>query len=207
MATIDAGDILKVVVELLMPEGVIAQLVQHYRATQGSGGDPDAVLGGIQSNLSTAWSNIAGRIASGVDAGDMYMYKYNPGANQYDGVAINTNGIGGGTAGGQMLPHQDAVLVSFYGEDQKRTGRKYIPGLEEPGQEDGLLDGTYVVNFVNFALQWDNLVVAGGITVVPGTFNTDETSPLYQSFSDATGTIGVDTVLASMDKRKIGQGI
>lgn len=207
MATVDLNDILRVVAEWDAPQGTIAQLVWHYKVTNGSGGTPATVLAGILSQFDTAWLNIDQEISDEFLGSTMELYKYDSTLHQFDGIANTVMTNEDGTNINTYLAHGDALLVKWFTEANRRQGRKYMFGLTEAAISDGLYTAGAVSNFALFAADFDANIVASGVTLQYGTFNVDDTSALYETFSPGIQTVQAENLPAYQRRRRPGTGI
>jgi len=82
-----------------------------------------------------------------------------------------------------------------------------MPGYWEGSCANGVLSAVPLSNLALYAAALDNDVVAGPLTLEFGTFNTAPLSPLFETFSAATGSVQAEAVIAYQRRRKPGTGI
>lgn len=205
--TIAVGDVIRIVAEWDIPDGTIAQLVYHVFGDFGTTGTDAQMLTAAEGALQTAWANIAANVADSVLGADLEAYKWDFTLNRWDGLgSIPMIGIDG-TNVNQMLPHGAAGLVKINTEALRRQARKYVPGLAEDTQDEGTISGAVVTNLALFGLDLDDAFLVGGLTVGFCTFNTDPLSPLFETYSEASGTAGAEAIVAYQRRRRPGTGI
>lgn len=199
---ITAGDVLKIVIALIMPDNVIAQLVLNYIMTIGDDQDPADVLIDIVAQLETAWAHIDGDVVDGVTGDTAKLSLYDTVLNQWDELAARSISGFDGTSVGEMLPHGAAGVVRFFTGVGRRQGRKFIPGLDESSQVDGTLTAGAVANLLLFGADWDDVVTSGGASFKPCVYN--EALEDHEGFNQ---TFTVNTIIGYQRRRKSGVGI
>lgn len=207
MATLDLNDIIRIVLSWNLGTNTKAQMVWHYKVTSGSNGVPSAALTAIDTAVDTAWAHIAGNLIDDLVATKLEMFKWDFTNNRWDGVAVHTpTGLDGGAAGDYYAPGCAALVKILTGQN-RRQGRKFIPGLREAVVTDGALTGAALVNFADFAAAFDIPVTAAGITYTWCTFNTEPTSPLFETDSLAVQSVVAEATVAYQRRRKPGVGL
>lgn len=199
---ISSGDVLKIVIALVMPDNVIAQLVMNYIMTIGTDQDEDDVLGAIVTGLEGAWAHIEDEIVDGVQGDTAKLSLYDTVLDQWNELAtVAVTGFDG-TSVGEMLPHGAAAVCRFFTGVGRRQGRKFIPGLDESAQVDGTLVAGTVTDLVLFALDWDDVITFGDASFKPCVYN-EETED-HEGF---VGEAAVNTIVGYQRRRKAGVGI
>lgn len=199
---INAGDVLKIVIAYNMPEGVIAQLVTNYIMTIGDPQDEADVLDDIVVNMETAWAHIEDHVVDGVTGDTAKLSVYDTVLDQWNekaSVAVdNMDGLGLG----EMLPHACAAVIRFFTGVGRRQGRKFLMGLSEASQEDGVLDVAVLAALTLFAADWDDVVDSGGASFKPCVYNE-----LLEDHEGFLQTFAINTILGYQTRRKAGVGI
>ncbi len=204
---IDATDVLRLVISAAMPDSVVAQLVIHYLATAGSGGDEATILTALAANIEAALTDMQAMISTGVSTTEADLLKYDPVLHQFDG--IENEALSGFTGGdvGHMLPHGDALLLKFYTTFPRRQGRKYIYGLGEANQQGGTWSAALLVAAALASADFMDTIVSDGITLVPGTFNVTPASDYYETFEAFVNAGGINSFCDYQRRRRPGVGI
>lgn len=204
---IELNDVLRVVAEWDTTGGTIFQLVWHYLVTLGTNDDPIDVLDDIKTQLTVAWANIEAHINDQVAGADIELLQYDFGNHQWDGVAADSLVGLDGTAVGEMLPPQSAVLLKFFTEKNRRQARKYVPGIIEGNQNSGVMAVNPLIDYALFAAALDKVIAAPIVTLTFGTFNLDSTSVLYETFSKAIQIVLAEGQTVNQRRRRPGTGI
>lgn len=205
--SIDSGDILRFSLEFALADQVTGNLVTHFRAVSGTGGDEDI----IHQAILDAWTAV-------LETNDTYtmstcssvgglLWKYDMALHKFIGISQIADATFTGADASQGMPNQNAVQIDYFTGTPKRQGRKYIPGIAEAAFSSGVLVAGAVTEMVNIALILDNDVVADGVTIEAGVFSTDATSPYYETFDPFTQSTAVETYSATQRRRKPGVGI
>lgn len=204
---IGSGDVLRYALALILNDEVVGNLIFHYLASAGSGGDAESIRVGLGTSITTALNNMSAEVASVVDSVTATLWKWNNALHRWDGVAQGGETRFGGANVGELLPNQNAAQLDFFTTVPRRQGRKFIPGFCEDTQAGGDLTGTAIGHCVAAAAGLDNQVVSSGITLDPGVYNTEPTSVYYESFEIFTGSTSVETYMSTQRRRKPGVGI
>ena len=207
MATIDLNDVLRVVARWDAPDSTIAELVWHYQVIAGTGGSPATILAAILTALDASWLNIDQDVSDEWTGDTLELFKYDFANHQWDGVAADLMLAEDGTAAGTYLAHGDSLLIKFFTQANRRQGRKYMFGLTEAAITDGVWDVAELSNFALFGADFDDNVVSGAITLQFGTFNVDDTSALYETFSANIQTAQAENLPAYQRRRRPGTGV
>lgn len=204
---IDVGDVVRLVAEWDGPGGMLAQVVYHLR---GKSGTPEsaAVVGAAALAVhQLAWLNIDNQLDSELIATVQEMLQWDFALNRWDGVDTRPFTALDGLTIGELSAHGAAGLVKIFTGAARRQGRKYIPGILETSVGNGLLNGVLLTNLALYAAVLDDDITAGALTLEMGTFNTSSVSPLFETFSPASGTVQAEAVYAYQRRRKPGTGI
>lgn len=204
---IDLNDVLRVVAEWDAPEGTVAQLVWHYLVTSGNNDDPQDVLDDIITSLNAAWANIEAYVSIDYLGSTIELFKYDMGNHQWDGVAADIMAAVDGGSGVDMVPHGAAGLVKMFTTAARRQARKYLFGIIETMTLNGNWTAAVVTALALFAADLDDQVAAPLTTLTFGTFNVDDTSPLYETFSPTNQVVQAEALPAYQRRRRPGTGI
>lgn len=198
------GTVLKMVVSLLWTDGNIIQNV--FNAVVTGGGSPwdnaDIVLDAI-SWAEDLYFNLTGGTSDELDGSQVQVYEYDSVDDDWDEV-----GSGAfvwdpaGTA--EQLPRGVAGLINLKTTDPDVSGKKYIGGMLESNNVDGLWSAAILADFLSFAVDWYASFVGtdSGATWSPGIWSVKDTV-----FKLALPSVVIPTVPAYQRRRKRGVGI
>lgn len=205
--TVAVGDVVRIVAEWDMPLGTISQMVYHYIGESGTTATDLQVATSAEAQLDLAFDDIDQHISNQVTGSTLDVLLWDFVLNRWDGIAdvplVGADGI----SVSEMLSHGDAALAKFFTDSSRRQGRKYIPGMVEPVTSFSTITAAVLVDIGFFAAVLDNDIVAGGLTLRFGTFNTDPLSPLFETFSRSNGTVLAESIIAYQRRRRPGTGI
>jgi len=194
--TVLLNDVVRVVAEWDIPDGTIAQLVYHYLVTAGTSATDLAVLGAIITQLELAWVEIDQDVNVAVLGSTLDISVWDFTLNQWDGKAQGVLLSADGTDVTNMLPHGAAALVKMFTVSLRRQARKYVMGFTETGHSAGTFDAPTLTALALFGNALNNNVTAGALTLEFGTFNTDDTSALFETFSINSGAVQAEAIVA-----------
>ena len=207
MTDVAVGDVIRVVAEWDGPGGMLAQMVYHYIGDSGA----PATFGQVGTNVlaahQAAWLHIDNALVSTLVATVQEILKWDFTLNRWDGIDTRPFTALDGLTVGEMSPHGNAALVKLFTASARRQARKYVPGFLETQVANGALIAGFLTNLGLYALDLDDDVVAGALTLSFGTFNTDPLSPLFETFSKSSGSVQAESVSAYQRRRKPGTGI
>lgn len=205
--TVAVNDIIRVVAEWDIPDGTIAQLVWHMHGASGASAT-DAVVGAaVLAALEAAWLNIDQDVSDTVTGSLIEIYRRDLVNHRWDGIDSRPITAADGTDASSMISHGAAGLFKIFTSLSRRQGRKYLMGMTEGKQDDGTLNPAPLTNLALFAAALDNPVTAGALTLNYGNFNTDPSSPFYETFATASGAVQAEGILAYQRRRRPGTGI
>ncbi len=205
--SIGVTDVLRVIVTWDMPQSTVAKIVYHYLVTTGTTATEAEFIAAAIALFETAWALIDDRVADNVTGSTMAIQKYDFVNHQWDGIEEDVLEASDGISAAQMLSHGDAGLIKILTQSARRQCRKYLPGLTEDALTDGILSVATVVDLALFGSALDANLLAGDITALYGSFNTDVESVLYETFSQRLGTVIGEAVPAYQRRRRPGTGI
>lgn len=205
--SVGVGDVVRCVAEWDMPSGTIAQLVYHYLGVSGTTATEAQVGAAVEAQLDLAFDEIAASIANLVVGSTIEGLLWDFALNRWDGIfTVPLIGADGASAG-QPQAHGAAGLVKIFTTANRRQGRKYIHGIGESLITNGLVEAVMLTDLALFATELDDDIVAGGLTLSFGTFNTEPSSPLFETFSVAAQSVIAEAIVAYQRRRKPGTGI
>jgi len=205
--TVDVGDVVRVVAEWDGPGGMLAQMVYHLRGKSGTPETAAVVGAAALAAHQLAWLNIDNDLDSTLIATVQELLQWDFVLNRWDGVDTRPFTALDGLTIGELQAHGVAALVKIFTTAARRQARKYVPGYIEEKIGDGVVLTTPLSNLALYAAALDNDVVAGALTLEFGTFSTDPISPLFETFSAASGAVQAEGVVAYQRRRKPGTGI
>lgn len=205
--TVAVGDVVRCVAEWDVPGGTIAQLVYHYLGVSGTTATEAQVGTAVEAALDLAWDHIAARVSDLVLGSTIEGLVWDFVLNQWDGVFTVALVGADGSSADDMMPQGVAGLIKLFTVANRRQARKYIPGLAESQIDDGVIAAAALSDMALFAADFDDDIVAGGLTLSYGTFNTDPASPLFETFSVSSGAVLAEGIAAYQRRRKPGTGI
>ena len=197
------GDVWRVVGEWSQEGGEVAQWVWHYVQTS-SGGDPDAqdLIDDIVTNLETAWDEIEANVGSGVTFTEAILSQWDSMLNEWNQVATGSSSNLDGSAAGDLLPQFNAALITFRTEVGRLNAKKFLFGLDDALEDEGIWTAAFLTNMSDFAAVFDNDITSGGLTFRPCTFNTTT-----ENVSEFTGTNLTEANVTHQVRRRKGTGV
>lgn len=202
--SVSVGDILRVVAVIQWLDGDIMQNV--FNAVIGGAGGPytdsdivdDGVawLDNMYANLTPTWTNE-------IDGSEVRVYIWDTVDQDWDEVGSGAWTWNPGGAG-DFLPRGVAGLINVKTTDPDVSGKKYLGGLTEAHNTDGLLNATWLAASALFAIDWATDFVGGtsGADWEPGIW-----SPTESLFFNMSGTVLIPAIPAYQRRRKDGIGI
>jgi hypothetical protein len=182
--------------------------VFHWFAVSGSTGDSDEdVMDGIDTKLSDAYANVAANMTSMLDPYDI----------RYDlvewsaGREVVTRALGTRTwtlttppsAAGDGLPTMDAAIINFRTPEPKTFGRKYLGGMVEATQNNGVMSGAILTNLAAFATELLTDIALTDLSLRAGTMSYKAISSThFVQFLSAV----VNAVLGTQRRRRLNRG-
>lgn len=205
--SVGQDDVIRVVAEWDVPDGTIAQLVYHFLGVTAVTASDAAIVTAAIAHLEAAWPQVDQEISDLVLGSTLEVFKWDFTNNRFDGIGSGVLTGADGIDTDEMLPHGAAGLGKIFTEAARRQARKYIPGLTEGSQVDGTISAAALSAIALFLADLDDDLLAAGLTLEFGTFNTDPTSSLFETFSSASGTVQAEAAFAYQRRRRPGTGI
>lgn len=205
--TVGVGDVVRIVAEWDIPDGTIAQLVYHYLGASGTTATDAQVAIAAETALDLAWANVEAKISDTYLGSLLQVLKWDFALNRWDGIS-STPMIGiDGTNAVVAVAHGAAGLIKLFTAAARRQARKYVPGISRLEVVGGTIVAATVTDLALFAADLDDDLVAGGLTLEFGTFNSEPTSPLFETFSSASGSVQAEAIVGYQRRRRPGTGI
>lgn len=204
---VEQNEIIKFAAELSLPDGVSGLNVYYWRRTDSTTPDPSgaATMAMLAEQVDLIWQEIAPEVSDAVTlvkgTGDIMVW--NAVAQQWE-VGRNLPdfpfGIPGGNVG-EMLPHQNAAVITADTDKVRTRPKKFFAGFVENAQDAGKWGIPALTSLADAAALWQAVVSPAGLdfTFNPGTIANDGT---FRNL----GTIFVNEIVGSQRRRKIGSG-
>lgn len=199
---ISVGDILKFVVSWLIDDSDLVQQVWHYYVDSGPGEEEETTLDDIVDYHTASWEtaldanmpdNLLGTLAE--------LYVWNPGSQQFDGVAQTAHGMDGVNTI-DMTAQGVAGLVKFYTSVGRYQGRKYVGPLGRTAiAGDGILTTAIQTALGVWGVLMAEELRTTDMSLLPGTFNRNN-----YTFHEFTGNVAVAAPPAYQRRRREGTG-
>lgn len=201
---VPTNTVLRVVASMLWTDGNVNQNVFNCLITGGAGPyDDQDVTDDMEDWLDNMYLNLTTSISDELDGNEVLVYKWDTVGLDWDEVASqawtwNPSQVL------EQLPRGVAGLVRLWTEDPDVQGKKYLPGICEGDNEDGLLGGALLIAMLAFAADWYTPFVgaATGATFTPGIW-----SVLGSVFRLAVDHIAANAIPAYQRRRKRNVGI
>lgn len=165
-----ANDVLRVVASFLWIDGDINQNVFNIRAPAAGGPwDDTDVVDDMEDWLDNMYANFVNIITEDVAGNEVIVYKWDAVGGDWDEVGSQSWGFTP-TYTASYLPKAVAALVRLWTTDPDVQGKKYIPGLTQGHNTDGLWLGSMLTALLAFGADWYLPFVgsATGVTFTPG---------------------------------------
>lgn len=202
--SIEAGAILRVVAELIMPGSTVAQNVFYaqFNDTGGSNADQD-VVDDLVDWVDDIFNQIVNQMSDTITAGEVKVY-------QWDALDLDWDEIGSNVATfapadvGEMLPHGVAAVMTGRTFDADVNGRKFFAGFSEGEQDGSYWVALALTNLLLAGAQWLTTFAgtATGSTFYPGVWSVAQV--VFRRFVD---NLIVNGVAGYQRRRKPGVGI
>lgn len=201
------GDILRATVSFDLAAADIGNMVFTFTGISGSETDYDAIAAAVEAALALAFSDIETDMSLGINPLELLLNEWDFVLNQWDGKATEVATFPDGSEAGENLPQGIASVVRFVTEARRRQARKFIPGIPEAHCNNDNLSNGYVTNLILTAIELNNDIVAGGITLRPCVFNDTPADDLFETHSKFIQTSIVNTRVGYQRRRQTGAGI
>lgn len=205
--TIAIDDVVRVVLTWTAPLATIAQNVWHMVNTGGGGGALSDLLDDIETQYTVAFADLDLQVSEEYEATLLEMFRWDFTLHQWDGVGNRALSLLVGTDAGDYLPHGNAYVLRYLTEASRRQGRMFVPGIPDTKVVDGVLVSSTEADLALFMADWGTDISVGASLMELCTFNSEPTSPLYETASVATGDYVVNSIPGYQRRRKPGVGI
>lgn len=198
--TIDSGENLKGVQEILLPGDVVALNVYYWKAAFVDPQTEADVVEQMENAMEAVYGELLPQIVSGAVLGDLAGYVRAGLLWDLIGTASPAATF---AATGDMLPQGVAALMRGYTENPRTIGRKYIPGFDEATMTDGVLTAGALTDLAAAAAEWGTArVISSGNTMNAGVWST--VGATVRVFN---GTFVIPTIPGYQRRRRPGVGI
>ena len=207
MATLQVGDILEVVLTWDAPLAAVAQNVWHYEMVSGADADSDDLLDEINTNTDVAYGSVEDYISDEYQGVLYELRKYDFVAHRFDGIGTKVATGLTGVSAVDYEPHGVAGLGRIVTQAARRQGRTFLPGFADAFIVNGALSAAAEAGLAAYLAVWDSTLnlVAGNFAWC--TFNVEPSSPVYETPSQAAGTVIANSLPSYLSKRKPGSGL
>nr|CRY96614.1 hypothetical protein [uncultured prokaryote] len=202
MATINAGDILRLVLTLNMPYGTVAQNIFAYTVISLSDPDSSNVANDFVARMLAIYAHVTPAMSDLIDGNTLEMYVRDTTNQEWTLVETDSMAALVGEASDEMLPHGVAGLVSALSVNNRTSGRKYLPGLTEGAQAEGQWTASTLSGIASYAAGYAGGFAGGAGAYAPGVWS--ETDQEFYAFQ---GGAVVNGIAAYQRRRKVGVGI
>jgi hypothetical protein len=202
--SVEAGAILRVVGELIMPQGTVAQNVFYatFNDTGGSNADQD-VVDDLVDWLGEIYGDLAAQMKDTILGGECKVYEWDTIGLDWDELGSNTLDITPSN-GSEMLPHGVAAVVTGRTFDADVNGRKFFAGFGEDQSTASSVGAAALTALLLAAAEWVTTFTgaATGSTFYPGVW-----SVVQEAFRRFVDNIIVNGFYGYQRRRKPGVGI
>lgn len=168
--TVAADDVLRVVASMLWTDGDVNQNVFNCKVTGGGAPWADTdIIDDCEDWLDNLYANLTNYASDEIDGNEVIVYKYDTVGADWDEVG-SQSWVWNPTQVADYLPKAVAGLVRLWTVDPDVQGKKYVAGLTQGHNEDGLWGSTMLTALLAFAADWYLPFVgaASGATFTPG---------------------------------------
>lgn len=202
MATINTGDIIRLVLTFTMPSGTVSQNIYHYAVDALTDPDSNNVINDFLGRLLTMYTHIEEQMSDQVVGNILDMYVRDTVNNEWTLVEAEQADVISGNSGFQMLPHGNAALVSALATNNRSYGKKYLPGFVEEAQTASIWTPQTLGDLALFAAGYADAFIGGS-----GTYSAGLWSEKNLDFTPFIGGAIVNGLVAYQRRRKPGVGI
>lgn len=207
MTVLEIGDVVQVVQTWDTPLASVAQNVWHYVMASGAGANSDVFLAGVLTNQQDAFAQIENTINLGFEGTLLELRLWDTTLKRFDGIETLAMSAVVGLSAVDYNPHGVAMLGRIITEFARRQGGTFVPGVIDSAVVDGALTPTAEANFAAYLALFDaGISVTGGVFAWC-TFNVEPTSPVFETTSQAAGSVIANSLPSYLSKRKPGNGL
>lgn len=196
--------ILRIVASMLWTDGNVNQNVFNTKISGGGGPYADQdVVDDAEDWLDNMYLNMTATCSDELDGNEVIVYKWDAIGGDWDEVGSQSF-VWNPSQVADQLPRGVAGLVQLWTVDPDVQGKKYIPGLTDDANEDGLFSAGTLVSLLALAADWYTPFVGGasGATFTPGVW-----SVLGSLFQAGVDHISATAIPAYQRRRKRNVGI
>jgi hypothetical protein len=202
--SITEGTVLKVVAVAAWTDGNLNMNVFNAVITGGTPPyDAADVVADALEWVDEMFANLVSVVSVDLDGSQVQVYEYDSTDDDWDEVGA-TQWTWAPTADDDQLPRGVAALINAKSINPDASGRKYIGGLGETNNEDGLWSAALITILEAFATDWITSFVGGssGASWAPVIWSVVQKTPWLMA-----GTALLGTVPSYQRRRKRGVGV
>lgn len=167
--TIGNGKDLKGVLEILLPDSVVALNVFNYLTDFQEAQEENSVASKMRQHVQGVFGDLLAQIVDDADLGDLYCYVWN---NPHWELFSTETPTATFTSTGDMLPHGVSALIRQYTTRPTTIGRKYVPGFGEGQITAGAWNSTALTALAAAAVEWgETQEVSANNDIIPAIFS------------------------------------
>lgn len=201
---VDAGTILRVVAELIVPQTTVMQNVFYCKFNDtGPSNENQDVVDDARDWCDAIYGELTAQMKSTIDSGEVKVY-------QWDTVGLDWDELGSAfltvdfTNVDDMLPHGVAAIITGRTFNPDVSGRKFFGGFCEDQQNVSLIGAAAAIALGLAGVEW--LTSFTGVAT-GSTFHTGVWSVAQSAFRQFVDILIVNAVMGYQRRRKPGVGI
>lgn len=207
MATVNIGDVLQIIQTWATPLASVAQNVWHLEMKTGAGADSSAIMAAVETQQNVAFADIQDEINDEFSIILYEMRRWDFALNRFDGLESLVPSTMVGISTTDYEPHGVAALGRIITAASRRQGRHFIPGMTHAQVESGILITAMEASLAAYLADFVVDIGVSGAVLAWCTFNVDPLSPVFETTSQATGTVIANSLPSYLSKRKPGVGL
>ena len=205
--TFNIGDVAQVVQTWDTPLASVAQNVWHLIMESGGGAEPVDILAAVLTQQQVGFALVEDFIGDEFSVSLFELRQWDFALNRFDGVgSLAATGIVG-TSIVDYEPHGVAALGRIITEASRRQGGTYLPGMDQVAVGNGVLSVGMEAAFALYLATFDTDISVTGGLFNWCTFNSEPTSPVFETASKAAQTVIANSLPSYLSKRKPGVGL
>ncbi len=190
----------QVVIDLLLPDDVVAKNVFYVKQTSASPAEHTGVLADMELWLETIYANIEGGIDSEVIVTGGNVYRRDEVLDTWERVGEILPDITF-TLTAEMVSHGVAFVLRAMTAFGKTIARKFVAGFPETVIAQSIWDGATLTAMTSWALDWVSEFSDGVGDYTPGTWRT-----IANEFAAFTGVTFLNVLNGYQRRRQPGAG-
>ena len=202
--TVSNGDILKVVLQAVLPDGTQAENVYYLIAALAAPYADQSILNALETWIETAYTHILGAIVDDVAINDLVCDVIEWQVDHWETVYhVGTEAVDlAPTSVDDWLPNQVSPFATFNTTRPKSKGRKFLYGFSDLAVVGGYLTAAVVTDIADYAADiMDVITLAPLNTLTPGIVRSTEDT--FLAFLSAV----VTNVVGTQRRRRPGVGV